>query len=135
MGPSGNAAQPDLFRHQPVPVPLQDLQHLAPLSRRSFKTANGADHGRDRKDLPVHGARLRIQHQRREPFLRKDLAEIIRLACRHLTPGIIHIPTNAIAADRIFEQTEQILAYLKCHSPRCTADGQAQPRPHRRKTR
>ena len=52
-----------------------------------------------------------------EPFLRKDLAEIIRLACRHLTPGIIHIPTNAIAADRIFEQTEQILAYLKRHSP------------------
>ncbi|WP_373499548.1 radical SAM/SPASM domain-containing protein [Desulfococcus sp.] len=48
-----------------------------------------------------------------EPFLRKDLGEIIRLACRHLTPGIIHIPTNAIAADRIVEQTEAILACLE----------------------
>jgi len=52
-----------------------------------------------------------------EPFLRKDLAEIIRLACRYLTPGIIHVPTNAIAADRILDQTREILTYLKRHSP------------------
>ncbi|MCJ7772594.1 MAG: radical SAM protein, partial [Desulfobacterales bacterium] len=32
-----------------------------------------------------------------EPFLRNDFAEIIELACKYLTPGIIHIPTNAIA--------------------------------------
>ena len=27
-----------------------------------------------------------------EPFLRDDFPEIIKLACRYLTPGIIHIP-------------------------------------------
>jgi MoaA/NifB/PqqE/SkfB family radical SAM enzyme len=43
-----------------------------------------------------------------EPFLRKDLPEIIQLACQHLKPRIIHIPTNAIASDRIKTLT------LKC---------------------
>ena len=52
-----------------------------------------------------------------EPFLRKDLGEIIRLACRHLTPGIIHIPTNAIAVDRIFDETRKILDFLKRRFP------------------
>jgi MoaA/NifB/PqqE/SkfB family radical SAM enzyme len=36
-----------------------------------------------------------------EPFLRKDLPEIIRLACQYLKPRIIHIPTNAITPKRI----------------------------------
>ncbi len=52
-----------------------------------------------------------------EPFLRSDLPEIIRLACTHLSPGIIHIPTNAIAAGRIFSQTEEILDDLKRRWP------------------
>ena len=38
-----------------------------------------------------------------EPFLRRDLPEIIKLACRYLKPRIIHIPTNAIASGKIRE--------------------------------
>lgn len=52
-----------------------------------------------------------------EPFLRKDLVEIIRLACIHLSPGIIHIPTNGLAVDRITAQTQEILSYLKRRCP------------------
>jgi MoaA/NifB/PqqE/SkfB family radical SAM enzyme len=52
-----------------------------------------------------------------EPFLRKNLYEIVQLACRYLTPGIIHVPTNAIAADSVVEQTRRILAYLDAHFP------------------
>jgi MoaA/NifB/PqqE/SkfB family radical SAM enzyme len=44
-----------------------------------------------------------------EPFLRNDLPEIVRLACQYLKPGIIHIPTNAIASRRIKELTLQCL--------------------------
>ena len=44
-----------------------------------------------------------------EPFLRKDLPEIIRLACQNLKPRIIHIPTNAIASERIRDLTVQCL--------------------------
>jgi len=47
-----------------------------------------------------------------EPFLRKDLAEIIRLACKHLKPKIIHIPTNAIASERIRDLTVQSLEII-----------------------
>ena len=36
-----------------------------------------------------------------EPFMRKNLAEIVRLACIHLRPRLIHIPTNAISPKRI----------------------------------
>ncbi|UCF90189.1 MAG: radical SAM protein [Desulfobacterales bacterium] len=52
-----------------------------------------------------------------EPFLRNDFTEIIAAACQHLAPGIIHIPTNAIAIDRIERQTRQILALLRENSP------------------
>jgi MoaA/NifB/PqqE/SkfB family radical SAM enzyme len=48
-----------------------------------------------------------------EPFLRADLPEIIRLACRYLEPRIIHIPTNAIASDRIRKLTVQCLEIIK----------------------
>lgn len=44
-----------------------------------------------------------------EPFLRSDIVEIIELACRYLTPRIIHIPTNAIAVDLVEQMTWQIL--------------------------
>jgi len=47
-----------------------------------------------------------------EPFLRKDLPEIIRLACRYLKPRIIHIPTNAIASGRIRDLTLQCLEII-----------------------
>jgi MoaA/NifB/PqqE/SkfB family radical SAM enzyme len=52
-----------------------------------------------------------------EPFLRKDLSQIIELACRYLTPGIIHIPTNAIAVDIIEKETGNILDIIKRINP------------------
>lgn len=52
-----------------------------------------------------------------EPFLRKDLTEIIRLACRHLRPAVIHIPTNAIMPERIEETTRQILEVIQEEAP------------------
>ena len=36
-----------------------------------------------------------------EPLLRKDAAEIIRLACEHCRPAIINIPTNGLLPQRI----------------------------------
>ena len=48
-----------------------------------------------------------------EPFLRSDIAEVIRAACNHLSPGVVHIPTNAIARDRVERKTREILAILK----------------------
>lgn len=47
-----------------------------------------------------------------EPFLRRDLPEIIKLACRYLKPRIIHIPTNAIASGRIRSLTLQCLEII-----------------------
>lgn len=44
-----------------------------------------------------------------EPFLRPDIVEIIDLACKYLKPGVIHIPTNAIAVDKIEIKTREIL--------------------------
>lgn len=52
-----------------------------------------------------------------EPFLRKDLKEIIALACRYLTPGVVHIPTNGIAVNRVENQTRKILQLLQKASP------------------
>ena len=44
-----------------------------------------------------------------EPFLRKDLPEIVELACKYLKPRVIHTPTNAILSDRIYKDTYKIL--------------------------
>lgn len=44
-----------------------------------------------------------------EPFLRKDLCEIILLACEHLHPNVVHIPTNALLPQRVVSRTEEIL--------------------------
>ena len=44
-----------------------------------------------------------------EPFLREDLPEIVRLACKYLTPGVIHIPTNGIATNLIEDSMIQIM--------------------------
>ena len=52
-----------------------------------------------------------------EPFLRKDLPEIVRLACRHLRPAVIHIPTNAILPERIEEYTRSILEIIEKEAP------------------
>jgi MoaA/NifB/PqqE/SkfB family radical SAM enzyme len=53
-----------------------------------------------------------------EPFLRKDLPEIIRLACQHLKPRIIHIPTNAIASKRIRDLTVKSLDIINQYDPK-----------------
>ena len=48
-----------------------------------------------------------------EPFLRSDITEIITAACLHLSPGVVHIPTNAIAKERIERKTKEILEILE----------------------
>jgi MoaA/NifB/PqqE/SkfB family radical SAM enzyme len=53
-----------------------------------------------------------------EPFLRKDLPEIIELACRYLKPRIIHVPTNAIASERIRRLTIEILEIINRYDSR-----------------
>jgi MoaA/NifB/PqqE/SkfB family radical SAM enzyme len=52
-----------------------------------------------------------------EPFLRKDITEIISAACDHLSPGVVHIPTNAIARNRLERKTKDILAVLQQKCP------------------
>ena len=47
-----------------------------------------------------------------EPFLRKDLPEIIELAMKYMKPGIVHIPTNAIASEIIEKNTRRILEVI-----------------------
>ena len=53
-----------------------------------------------------------------EPFMRPDLAEIIRLACIYLRPRLIHIPTTllldsgVLADQQLNERTKQRLASL-----------------------
>ena len=55
-----------------------------------------------------------------EPFMRPDLAEIVRLACLHLKPRLIHIPTNAISPKFIGKTTRKILDYMDRHAPGST---------------
>jgi MoaA/NifB/PqqE/SkfB family radical SAM enzyme len=45
-----------------------------------------------------------------EPFLRRDIADICRLASVHCKPSILNIPTNGILTTQIVESTERILA-------------------------
>ncbi|MBU1055305.1 MAG: radical SAM protein [Proteobacteria bacterium] len=52
-----------------------------------------------------------------EPFLRPDITEIIKLACKYLSPGIIHIPTNAIDVEPAYNKTRQIIDFLKSEFP------------------
>lgn len=48
-----------------------------------------------------------------EPFLRKDLPEIVDLAIEHLKPAIIHSPTNAIATEKVINGTRIILENIR----------------------
>lgn len=52
-----------------------------------------------------------------EPFLRPDFVDVIELACRYLKPGIIHIPTNAIAEKQIISKTKKIIRLLQKDYP------------------
>ncbi len=53
-----------------------------------------------------------------EPYLRKDLPQIVELACKYLRPGIVHIPTNALSPERISTLTLQILEVMKEFAPK-----------------
>ena len=55
-----------------------------------------------------------------EPFMRSDLAEIIRLACIYLKPHLIHIPTNAALPGRIETITRKILSIMDRYAPPAT---------------
>jgi MoaA/NifB/PqqE/SkfB family radical SAM enzyme len=52
-----------------------------------------------------------------EPFLRKDIVQIVELACKHLNPTVVHIPTNALMPARIEELTREILEGMASHGP------------------
>lgn len=52
-----------------------------------------------------------------EPFLRKDIPEIVELACKYLKPRIVHIPTNGILTDRIEKECRRILEVIKKYDP------------------
>ena len=52
-----------------------------------------------------------------EPFLRPDIVEIVGLGCKYLTPGIIHIPTNAIAINKIEQNVVDILKVINISDP------------------
>jgi len=52
-----------------------------------------------------------------EPFLRTDLPEIIELAIIHLSPKIVHIPTNAIATRKIETSVIKILSIMDKQAP------------------
>ena len=52
-----------------------------------------------------------------EPFLRSDIVDIVRLACQHLRPGVIHIPTNAIAVDKVEQRVVEILEVVNRFNP------------------
>ena len=53
-----------------------------------------------------------------EPFLRRDFVDIIHAACKYLTPGVIHIPTNAIAEKQVVSKTKQIIELLRTSYPK-----------------
>jgi len=48
-----------------------------------------------------------------EPFLRKDLHEIVDLALDYLKPKIIHSPTNALATEKVVNGTRKILESIR----------------------
>lgn len=52
-----------------------------------------------------------------EPFMRKDLPEIVALACKYLKPRVVHTPTNGILSDRIIENTEKIINIVRDYDP------------------
>ncbi|TVQ96765.1 MAG: radical SAM protein [Deltaproteobacteria bacterium] len=52
-----------------------------------------------------------------EPFLRRDIVDIVRLACEHLRPGVVHIPTNALNPERVTRLTEEILVGMRQWGP------------------
>jgi len=86
-----------------------------------------------RKDPTLHRSELTLEEVERtfrsigrifffnisggEPFLRRDLPDIVELALRHLRPRVIHIPTNAISPRLIEERLGDILARVERLAP------------------
>jgi MoaA/NifB/PqqE/SkfB family radical SAM enzyme len=52
-----------------------------------------------------------------EPFLRKDIIDIVRVACENLKPSVVHIPTNALSPGRVAALTEEMLIGMRTWSP------------------
>jgi MoaA/NifB/PqqE/SkfB family radical SAM enzyme len=52
-----------------------------------------------------------------EPFLRKDIVDIVRVGATLLKPSVVHIPTNALSPQRIAALTEEMLLGLQEWSP------------------
>ena len=52
-----------------------------------------------------------------EPFMRKDLPQIIELACRYLRPSIIHIPTNALMPKKTDAIARECLEIIQSFDP------------------
>jgi len=52
-----------------------------------------------------------------EPFLRRDIADIIEAGLRHLRPRVIHIPTNAISPDLIRARLGEVLERVRRIAP------------------
>lgn len=52
-----------------------------------------------------------------EPFLRKDIVDIVRVGCEQLRPSVVHIPTNALSPKRVAALTEEILVGMKQWGP------------------
>jgi len=52
-----------------------------------------------------------------EPFIRKDIVDIVRLACEHLKPRVVHCPTNALSPRRVADLCEEILVGMKQWGP------------------
>lgn len=51
-----------------------------------------------------------------EPFLRRDLPEIVGLAVEHMHPRIVHTPTNAISPGRVEEGVIRILEIMEARN-------------------
>ncbi len=48
-----------------------------------------------------------------EPFLRDDLPEIVRLACRFMHPAVVHIPTNGLNPEKVEALTRQTVELME----------------------
>ncbi len=52
-----------------------------------------------------------------EPFLRKDIVDIVRAGCVHLKPSVVHVPTNGLGPRRVAALTEEILVGMREWGP------------------
>ena len=51
-----------------------------------------------------------------EPFLREDISEIVALGAQHLTPEIIHLPTNALQPEKVVADVKKMLEGLRARN-------------------